>query len=190
MGEQRASAAFCASRGGLRTMNSESVRRYLLLSVEFGAYCALMMLLSYLMVLIVLEAPQPGSTVYITAGVLAALFTGVHSARMFHVYRAALRRAHLARSKPRERPRHWSDRIAATERVNKHDLLRTNNAVEDASPELEAIRLRIAERMAREDREQSEQERQEREAVDRERLERARNARIRAEAERRVRQRQ
>lgn len=171
-------------------MKYETVRRYLLVSIEFGAYCALMMLLSYLMALVVLRAPQPGSSVYISVGLVAALFTGLHSARMFQVYRAALRRARLARMKPKARPRHWSDRIAATERLSRQDLFRSDMAPEEASPELEAIRLRIAERMAREDRERREEEREVREAVDRERLERARSARIRAEAERKVRERQ
>ncbi|WP_084580282.1 hypothetical protein [Sphingomonas azotifigens] len=164
-------------------MKPESVRRYLLVALEFGAYCGMMTLLSYLMVLMVLHAPQPHAGAYITVAVLAAVMTGLHAARMFRSYRIALARWRQRAKKP-ERPRHWSDRIAAAEALRRQDTLRERLASDEVSPELQAIRLRIAERMAREDREreefaQAEQDRIERERI--ERIERARTARIRAE---------
>lgn len=168
-------------------MRSEIVRQYLSASLEFGAYCAMMSTISYLMVLVVLNKPQPGSSPYIIVAVLAALLTGLHSGRMFRHYRAALQR--LRHRKKVERPRHWSDRIAAEERVQRQNSLRERLAQAEVSPELQVIRLRIAERMAREDREREELERADRDRMDRERMdriERARAARIRAEASRKV----
>jgi hypothetical protein len=165
-------------------MKPESVRRYLMVSLEFGAYCVLMTMLSYLMVLLVLRAPQPNSGVYITIAVLAAVVTGVHAGKMFRMYHRAL--ASLReRAKAARRQRHWSDRIAAAETVRRQDSLREKTSQEQVSPQLQAIRLRIAERMAREDREREELDREERERMERERLDRvdrARAARIRAEA--------
>lgn len=169
-------------------MKPEAIRRYLMVSLEFGAYCVMMTLLSYLMVLLVLRAPQPNSWIYITVAVVAAILTGVHAGRMFRMYRSALERLR-ARGKKKERPRHWSDRIAAAEAVRRQDSLRERLARDEASPALQAIRLRIAERMAREDREREETERAERDRSERERLdrvERARSARIRAETGRKM----
>jgi len=169
-------------------MKPESVRRYLMVSLEFGAYCVLMTLLSYLMVRLVLRAPQPNSGVYITVALFAALLTGVHAGKMYRMYRMALARLRQ-RAKKVERPRHWSDRIAAEETVLRQDSLRERLARDEVSPELQAIRLRIAERMAREDRERAELDRDDRERIERERIERvekARSARIRAEAERKT----
>ncbi|UYY78729.1 hypothetical protein [Sphingomonas sp. R1] len=169
-------------------MKPESVRRYLMVSLEFGAYCVMMTLLSYLMVLLVLRAPQPNSWIYITVALVAALLTGIHAGRMFRMYRVALERLR-ARAKKKERPRHWSDRIAAAEAVRRQDSLRERLARDEASPALQAIRLRIAERMAREDREREEMERAERDRSERDRLdrmERARTARIRAEVGRKM----
>lgn len=164
-------------------MKPDWVRRYLLVSLEFGAYCVMMTLLSYLMVLLILRAPQPNSSFYILVGAAAAVLTGLHAFRMFRQYRAALER--WRRNKRQvERPRHWSDRIAAAEAVQRQNSLRERLAREEASPELLAIRLRIAERMAREDREREELERSDRDRREKERLdriERARAARIRAE---------
>jgi hypothetical protein len=167
-------------------MKPESVRRYLLVALEFGAYCLMMTLLSYLMVLLVLHAPQPHSGIYITVAVLAAILTGIHARNMFRAYRVALDRLRRSAKKV-ERPRHWSDRIAAAETVRRQDSLRERLARDEVSPELQAIRLRIAERMAREDREREEFRQAERDRVERERLdriERARTARIRAETAR------
>ncbi|MGC6728176.1 hypothetical protein, partial [Escherichia coli] len=64
-------------------MKPETVRRYLLVSLEFGTYCLLMTLLSYLMVVLVLRAPQPHSGVYISVALLVAALTGIHAGRMF-----------------------------------------------------------------------------------------------------------
>lgn len=171
---------------GVAFMKSETVRHYLMTSLEFGAYCVLMTLLSYLMVLLVLRAPQPNSGIYIGVALMAALLTGLHAGRMFRMYRRAwLRLQH--RKKASGPVRHWSDRIAAEEEVGRQNTLRQQIGAEEASPELQAIRLRIAERMAREDREREEVDREERERVERERterMERARSQRIRAEAAR------
>ncbi|NLS28920.1 hypothetical protein S2M10_39330 [Sphingomonas sp. S2M10] len=167
-------------------MKSETVRHYLMTSLEFGAYCVLMTLLSYLMVLLVLRAPQPNSSVYIGVALMAALLTGLHAGRMFRMYRRAWLRLQQ-RAKANRPVRHWSDRIAAEEAVGRQNALRTLAGGEQASPELLAIRLRIAERMAREDREREEHDREERERIERERMERmerARSQRIRAEATR------
>lgn len=169
-------------------MKPESVRRYLLASLEFGAYCLMMTLISYLMVLLVLRAPQPNSEIYISVAVLAAVLTGVHAGRNLRMYRTALQRLR-ARVKKKDRPRHWSDRIAAAEAVRREDSLRARLARDEASPALQAIRLRIAERMAREDREREEFERAERDRTERDRLdrvERARVVRIRAEVGRKM----
>lgn len=169
-------------------MKPESVRRYLMVSLEFGAYCVLMTLLSYLMVVLVLRAPQPNSGIYIATALLGALLTGVHAGKMFRMYRVALARFR-ARAKAAGRQRHWSDRIAAEETVRRQDSLRERLAQDQGSPQLQAIRLRIAERMAREDRERDEVEREERERMERERLERverARAARIRSEVGRKA----
>lgn len=169
-------------------MKPESVRRYLMTSLEFGAYCLMMTLISYLMVLLVLRAPHPNSGIYISVAILAAILTGIHAGRMFRMYRVALQRLR-ARAKKKDRPRHWSDRIAAAEAVRREDGLRARLARDEASPALQAIRLRIAERMAREDREREEFDRAERDRMERERLdrvERARVARIRGEVERKM----
>lgn len=169
-------------------MKPESVRRYLMVSLEFGTYCVLMTLLSYLMVLLVLRAPQPNAWIYISVAVVTAIFTGIHAGRMFRMYRFAIQRLR-ARVKKKDRPRHWSDRIAAAEAVRREDGLRARLARDEASPALQAIRLRIAERMAREDREREEFERSENDRTERERLdriERARVARIRGEVGRRM----
>lgn len=166
-------------------MKPEFIRRHLMVALEFGAYCLMMTLISYLMVLLVLHAPQPHSGAYITVAVLAAVLTGIHAGKMFRAYRIALNRWRQ-RPKKVDRPRHWSDRIAAAEAVRRQDSLRERLARDEVSPELQAIRLRIAERMAREDREREEFQQAERERLERERLdriERARTARIRAEAQ-------
>ncbi len=178
-----------ASPVGIAFMKSESVRPYLMTALEFGAYCVLMTLLSYLMVVLVMRAPQPNSGVYITVALTAALLTGLHAGKMFRMYRRALQRRGRRRQQVLQPVRHWSDRIAAEEAVGRQDSLRKRLTGEDVSPELQAIRLRIAERMAREDRERDEEEREERERIDRERaarVERARSERIRAEAERKT----
>ncbi|OAN57199.1 hypothetical protein [Sphingomonas sp. TDK1] len=170
-------------------MKSGSVRHYLMMSLEFGAYCVLMTLLSYLMVLLVMRAPQPNSGVYIAVALMAALLTGLHAGKMFRMYRIALLRLQQRAKKPQP-TRHWSDRIAAEETVRRQASLRERLSGEDASPELQAIRLRIAERMAREDRERDELAKADRERIERdriERVERARSERIREEAERKTR---
>ncbi len=170
-------------------MKSESIRPYLKTALEFGAYCVLMTLLSYLMILLVMRAPQPNSGVYIAVALMAALLTGLHAGRMFRMYRRARLRLEQRLRKALPPVRHWSDRIAAEEAIGRQDSLRKRLAGEVVSPELQAIRLRIAERMAREDREREELDREERESIERERsarLERARSERIRAEAARNV----
>ncbi|WP_066720680.1 hypothetical protein [Sphingomonas pituitosa] len=167
-------------------MKSETIRHYLMTALEFGAYCALMTLLSYLMVLLVMRAPQPNSGIYIGVALMAALLTGLHAGKMFRMYRRAWLRLEQRRKSPKP-VRHWSDRIAAEEAVGRHNKLRKQVGGDDVSPELQAIRLRIAERMAREDRERDELERADRERIERERIERverARSQRIRAEAAR------
>ncbi len=171
---------------GIAFMKPDTVRHYLMMSLEFGAYCVLMTLLSYLMVLLVLRAPQPNSGIYIGVALLAALLTGLHAGKMFRMYRIALLRIQnrAAKGKKPLPVRHWSDRIAAEEAVGRHAAQRKQATGEDASPELEAIRLRIAERMAREDRERDELAREDRERLERERIERmerARSERIRNE---------
>jgi hypothetical protein len=105
---------------------------------------------------------------------------------MFRMYRIAMLRIQNRKSRGKKAlpVRHWSDRIAAQEAVGRHDALRKQTTGEEASPELEAIRLRIAERMAREDRERDELAREDRERLERERIERmerARSERIRNE---------
>ncbi|MGN7999472.1 hypothetical protein [Sphingomonas sp. 22176] len=172
---------------GIAFMKSDVVRHYLMMSLEFGAYCALMTLISYLMVLLVLRAPQPNSGIYIGVGLLTALLTGLHARKMFRLYRIALLRIQNRgpRGKKQTPARHWSDRIAAEETLARHDRARKQATGEPASPELEAIRLRIAERMAREDREREEQAREDRDRMERERIdrmERARSERIRNES--------
>lgn len=172
---------------GIAFMKSNTVRHYLMMSLEFGAYCVLMTLLSYLMVLLVLRAPQPNSGIYIGVALLAALLTGLHAGKMFRMYRIAMLRLQNRKPKGKKQPlpvRHWSDRIAAEEAVGRHDARRKQTTGEEVSPELEAIRLRIAERMAREDRERDELAREDRERLERERIERmerARSERIRNE---------
>ncbi|NJB97741.1 hypothetical protein CA233_00745 [Sphingomonas sp. ABOLD] len=169
-------------------MKSDTVRHYLMMSLEFGAYCVLMTLLSYLMVLLVLRAPQPNSGIYIGVALLAALLTGLHAGKMFRMYRIAMLRFQNRKPTGKKKQslpvRHWSDRIAAEEAVGRHDARRKQATGEEASPELEAIRLRIAERMAKEDRERDELAREDRERLERERIERmerARSERIRNE---------
>jgi hypothetical protein len=157
-------------------MSDPGVRRYFLLTMEFAAYSVMMALLAYLMILLLLYRPQAGGAVFVLVGLGTALFTGIYAARMFGFYRAAARL--VAASKQGERPRHWSDRIAAAEAMRAQELLRRHFGQAEASPALQKIRLRIAERMAREDRERAERDRAEREKLDRERIERARNARI------------
>ncbi len=171
---------------GVAFMKSETVRHYLMTALEFGAYCVLMTLLSYLMVLLVMRAPQPHSGIYIGLAVMAALLTGLHAGKMFRMYRRAWLRLQQRKNIPAP-VRHWSDRIAAEEAVGRQNKMRKQAGVDDVSPELQAIGLRIAERMAREDREREELDREERERIERERIERverARSQRIRAEAAR------
>ncbi|MHA6720847.1 hypothetical protein ACX40Y_15540 [Sphingomonas sp. RS6] len=163
-------------------MSDPGMRRYLFLALEFAAYSVMMALLVYLMILILLYRPQAGGAVFVLVGVGTALFTGIYAARMFGFYRTAARL--VAASKQTERPRHWSDRIAAAEAIRAQELLRRHFSQTEASPALQAIRLRIAERMAREDRERAERERAEREKLDRERIERARTARIKGSVKR------
>lgn len=157
-------------------MKPNYVRRYLLMALEFSAYCLMMTLLSYVMVMFIMHAPQENGAPYVLLSISATILAGFHAKRMYRCYRAALEQWRRRKQAPKTfRP--WFERITVADPSYRHRFTRYDNAVQDASPELVAIRLRIAERMAREDRERERAERAERERREKARRNRLENIR-------------